>query len=192
MTRGFAKSTGRSMRRSRRGVAFAFAGGLAIAACFAGCSTWQVGHSSLQRPDIETIHVTMFRNDDFRRDLGEMMTEILCKEIEQNSGYSIASETEADSFLTGRVRYLRKGVTIEDRYDLPRGTDLSVAVECRWTDRFGQELQQSFLVPMPASLLVVEGHAELLPEAGQSVGTQTIEAMEQIARQIRSQMDAPW
>lgn len=157
-----------------------------------GCSAWQVGHQSLQRPNIETVHVTMFRNDDFRRDLGELMTEILCKEIEQNTGYSIADETEADSFLTGRVRYLRKGVTIEDRYDLPRGIDAAVVVECRWTDRFGQELQQSFLVPMPASLLVVEGHAELLAEAGQTVATSEIEAMEQIARQIRSQMDAPW
>lgn len=187
-----ARSTPRQTRRSRRAVIVALAASFAVAACMSGCSTWQVGHSSLQRPNIETVHVTMFRNDDFRRDLGEMMTEILCKEIEQNSGYSIASEAEADSFLTGRVRYLRKGVTIEDRYDMPRGTDLSIAVECRWTDRFGQELQQSFLVPMPASMLVVQGHAELLPEAGQSVGTSTIEAMEQIARQIRSQMDAPW
>lgn len=192
MIRRAARSIRRQKGRSRLSFACALAGGFAIVACLSGCSTWQVGHSSLQRPNIETVHVTMFRNDDFRRDLGELMTEILCKEIEQNSGYSIASESEADSFLTGRVRYLRKGVTIEDRYDLPRGTDLSVAVECRWTDRFGQELQQSFLVPMPASLLVVEGHAELLPEAGQSVGTQTVEAMEQIARQIRSQMDAPW
>jgi hypothetical protein len=192
VTRRSARSTRRPARCSRFSVVFAALGSFAIAACLAGCSTWQVGHSSLQRPNIETVHVTMFRNDDFRRDLGELITEILCKEIEQNSGYSIASEAEADSFLTGRVRYLRKGVTIEDRYDMPRGTDLSVAVECRWTDRFGQELQQSFLVPMPASLLIVEGHAELLPEAGQSVTTQTIEAMEQIARQIRSQMDAPW
>jgi hypothetical protein len=192
VTRVSARSISRRAGHSRVSVLVAVAGSFSIVACMTGCSTWQVGHSSLQRPNIETVHVTMFRNDDFRRDLGEMMTEILCKEIEQNSGYSIASETEADSFLTGRVRYLRKGVTIEDRYDMPRGTDLSVAVECRWTDRFGQELQQSFLVPMPASLLVVQGHAELLPEAGQSVGTQTIEAMEQIARQIRSQMDAPW
>jgi hypothetical protein len=187
-----AGSTPRSAIRSHRALVVTVAGSFAIVACIAGCSTWQVGHSSLQRPNIETVHVTMFRNDDFRRDLGELMTEILCKEIEQNSGYTIASETEADSFLTGRVRYLHKGVTIEDRFDLPRGSDLAVSVECRWTDRFGQELQQSFLVPMPASLLVVEGHAELLPEAGQSVTTQTIDAMEQVAKQIRSQMDAPW
>ncbi len=48
-----------------------------------GCAAYHIGNSSLFPPDIHTVYVPMFESDSFRRDLGERLTEAVCKEIER-------------------------------------------------------------------------------------------------------------
>ena len=70
------KSEGR-MQKGRRATFCRLVSALCIlnSALFVGCAGYQVGHRSLYRPDIRTVHVPVVQSDSFRRYLGERLTE---------------------------------------------------------------------------------------------------------------------
>src|SRR6266700_3163322 len=68
-----------------------------------GCAGYHVGTAGLFPSDIHTVFVPMFESDSFRRDLGEQLTEAVCKEIESRGPMKVVGTPNADSVLTGRI-----------------------------------------------------------------------------------------
>ncbi len=150
-----------------------------------GCAGYQIGNGTLFRPDVRTVHVPVFESQDFRRGLGERLTEAVVKEIEERTPYKVVHTPDADSRLVGDIIRVRKRVQAENRNDEPRVLETEFRVEVRWFDRQGNSL-------MPRALLSVSQEAHFVPEAGQSMATGQQEAIGRLAKQIVDQMEMPW
>ena len=68
-----------------------------------GCAGYRFGAASLYPPDIQTVYVPVFESNSFRRNLGEWLTEAVCKEIELKTPYKVVGTPNADSVLTGKI-----------------------------------------------------------------------------------------
>ncbi|MBI3461837.1 MAG: hypothetical protein HY000_02090, partial [Planctomycetes bacterium] len=64
-----------------------------------GCAGYRIGSRSLYPPDICTVYVPVFESASFRRNLGERLTEAVCKQIEDATPYKLVNGPEADSIL---------------------------------------------------------------------------------------------
>jgi hypothetical protein len=166
---------------------------LLFAALFApGCAGYRIGACSLYPPDVRTIHVPVFENDTFRRGLGERLTEAVVKEIELKTPLKVVSAANADSVLYGRLVDMQKRVLIENRNDEPRDIETAFRVDINWVDRRGNAVAQRTSLPLSSALLTVSQTADFVPEAGQSIATAQQEAIQRLAEQIVSQMEARW
>lgn len=153
--------------------------------CLSGCKTYQLGHQTLHRPDIRTVHVAMVDNLTFRRYLGQRLTESVVKEIELNTPFQLASAADADSVLTGVVKRQQKRSVSESRFDDPRDVQITLQVEFTWVDRSCTPLMQR-------QTLTISRSVDFIPEGGQSMVTAQQEAIDRIARQVIQQMEMPW
>ena len=157
-----------------------------------GCAGYQVGTRTLYRPNIRTVHVPMFQSDSFRRNLGEQLSEAVCKQIEKVTPYKIVSSGKADTILNGRIVDLRKRVLAEDALDQPRNVEVNYVVQISWLDRQGQNLIRRAEIPLPDPMLQIGQEANFVPESGQSLATAQQELVRKMAQQIVAQMEMPW
>lgn len=147
-----------------------------------GCANYRVGHQTLFRQDIRTVHVPVFKSATYRRYLGERLTEAVAKEIELNSPYKVVDSLTADSVLTGEIISMKKSILSETKNDDPRNLEIRFQIQVTWTDRRGNILMQRIFTS-PTSFL---------PEGGQSMATAQQEAIRHAANNIVSQMQAWW
>ena len=73
-------------RQALRSIGSAFAGMSLLAS---GCAAYRFGAASLYPPDIQTVYVPVFESNSFRRNLSELLTEAVCKEIELKTPYKV-------------------------------------------------------------------------------------------------------
>ena len=157
-----------------------------------GCAGYQLGSRSLYRNDVRTIYVPIIRNDTWRPYLGVQLTEQLQKEIQQRTPYRIVNDPSADSILTCRVNGETKRVITENRVDDPRAIDAKVSVQLTWVDRQNMVLMENqFVPPDDVAFLFAQG-TEFVPEAGQSISTAHMRAIERLATEIVNQMEIRW
>jgi hypothetical protein len=174
---------------------FAIAAALSasVAGAAGGCAPYRVGTSTLYPADVATVHVPIFESDSFRRNLGERLTEAVCKRIEAETPYKVVRSGAADSVLTGRIIHDRKRVLVENRNDDVREVETSLYVVVTWTKRDGTLIARNAMIPVDPALTVdVLGLAPVVPETGQSIATGHQKAMERLAAQIVGMMEAPW
>lgn len=167
----------------------------AIALCMiglSGCAGWRVGAKSMYRCDLRTIHVPVFESDEFRRGLGERLTEAVVKEIESKTPYKVVSADNADSVLSGRITSMQKRVIAENVNDEPRSLEAVFNVQFQWVDRRSGTLIQRSMLPMSSLLLTANQPAHFVPEAGQSMATAQQQAIQRLAEQIVNQMEIGW
>jgi len=157
-----------------------------------GCAGYQFGAKTMYCSDIQTIHVSMFESDSYRRNLGEWLTEAVVKEIEQRTPYKIVSSSHADSILSGRITSDTKQRITRNRFDEPRDIEVAFYVQINWVDNRGGRLVNDTLVPIPALLTSLRSDSDLIPEAGQSIATSQQDAIRKLAAKIVSQMEVPW
>lgn len=169
-----------------------------------GCAGYRLGHTSLYRPDICTVHVPVFQSESLRDRLGERLTEAVVKEIEMRTPYKVVCLEDADSVLSGAIVSDVKRVTAETVNDDARNITTEFQVHTRWVSRNGTTLMQSSETPFvscdarvnansaPPWDLRVSADSAFIPEAGQSLATAQQLAIERIARDIVSQMEIPW
>jgi len=157
-----------------------------------GCAAYRFGAASLYPPDIQTVYVPVFESDSFRRNLAEFLTEAIVKEIELKTPYKVVGTPQADSVLSGKITTDTKRVIVEDRYDFPRETQINLSVEVRWVNRRGDLVNQPYTLPVPQSLVILDGDGTLVPEFGQSVATAQLQSIQSLAQQIVSLMEMPW
>jgi hypothetical protein len=168
------------------------AGLLLLLAAGSGCVGYRAGAASMFPADIQTVYVPMFESDSYRRTLGERLTEIVVKEIEERTPYKVVSSPDADSILTGKIVNDTKRVIAEDKYDQPRLTQMNFIVHVSWVDRKGDLVSQATDVPIPAQLVELSQSSELIPEFGQSTATTQQDALVKLGRQIVGLMENPW
>ena len=167
----------------------------ACAAC-AGCAGYRFGNNTLYAANIRTIYVPIFQCDSFRTtpaiDIGERLTEAVCKEIEKRTPFKVVGDSAgADSVLTGRVVADTKRMVVESPTDQSRQVEMNIQVLVTWADRGGAVLS-SGAIPQPAASVDVGQAAMLVPEFGRSVVSTQQEGIERMARQIVGLMEEPW
>lgn len=156
------------------------------------CATYHVGNRSLYRPDIRTVHVPIFQSDSLRRHLGERLTEMVVKKIEDKTPYKVVSSLPADSVLTGRILDDQKYVVAENANDEPRDIELELRLEISWHDHRGDLIAPTYAVRVPGELTKFGQAVHLVPEGGQSVATAQVDALERLAEQIVATMEIAW
>jgi RNase P/RNase MRP subunit p29 len=173
---------------------------LRLLACAAllvtGCATYRFGNGTLYAPDVRTVYVPMFQSDSYRTtpsvDVGERLTEAVCKEIEKRTPFKVVgSEAAADSVLTGRVVADTKRMVVESPTDQSRMVEMNYQVLVTWADRGGSVIATGD-VPLPAATVDVGQAGALVPEFGRSVASSQLEAIEKLAQQIVGLMEEPW
>jgi hypothetical protein len=158
--------------------------------------SYQVGTKTLFGEDVRTVYVPIFKTDGTRRDLGEMLTEAVCKRIESRSPYKVVSKVSADSVLEGEIVNRSKGVLITAPSDDPRQISMTMAVNVRWKDRRDRNIREFGDMPLDISWNNTDGMvnstASLIPEYGQSEMTSEQRQIEAVADQIVGMMEMPW
>jgi hypothetical protein len=157
-----------------------------------GCAGYQVGHRSLYRPDIRTVHVPVAQSDSFRRYLGERLTEAVVKEIELHTPYKVVGADAADSVLSIRLVSENKRVLAENRFDEPRDVETDFFIQVSWVDRRGDLIMSHEAVPTTPLLLNISQPSNFVAEGGQSLMTAQQETIDRLATQIRGQMELAW
>jgi hypothetical protein len=161
-------------------------------AAVGGCANYQIGHTTLFRPDLRTVHVPVFESDSFRRNLGERLTESIVKEIESRTPYKVVDSSDADSILNGRIVVETKRAVAENRNDDVRGIETELTVEVRWISRRGEMLMQRSSIPFGPLATMMSEDAQFFPEAGQSLALAQQNAIDKLARDIVGQMEIWW
>ena len=172
------------------GIAGAILIGLVLLS-LSGCAGYQIGNQSLYPRHVRTVHVPVFESNSYRRNLGERLTEAVCKEIELKTDYKVTGDPNADTVLVGRIVSDRKRPTVVARSGDARELQTSLRVSVDWIDRQGNAVRPSGSVPLP-SAVIVNSAANLVPEVGQSVATSHQQAIHRTAEQIVALMEAPW
>jgi hypothetical protein len=177
---------------SRRGWLLAVAG---LACGTAGCAGYRFGNNTLYAPNVRTVYVPMIQSDSYRNvpgvDLGERLTEAVCKEIEKRTPFKVVGNAEADSVLTARIVADTKRMQVESPTDQSRMVEMNIQVLVTWADRGGAVLATG-AVPLPAASVDVGQAAVLVPEYGRSVVSTQQEGIVKMAQQIVGLMEEPW
>jgi hypothetical protein len=153
---------------------------------------YQVGAGSLYAPDVTTVYVPMIDSDSYRRDLGERLTEAVIKEIELKTPYKVVSTPDADSILSARLLTDTRHTLIENAFDDPRVSETELRAEVTWLNRRRLPIMPTQALAVPPELVLISQTSNLIPEVGQSVATSQQQAIERLAQQIVSTMEAPW
>src|SRR3954453_11288980 len=85
-----------------------------------GCATYQFGNATLYTPDVSTVYVPMVESASFRPDLGEALTEAICKEIEARTPYKVVGTPNADSILSAKIIEETKRIVVKNKFDEAR------------------------------------------------------------------------
>jgi hypothetical protein len=163
-----------------------------VAIGISGCAGYRLGNDTLYPAGIHTVYVPVFSSASFRRHLGERLTEAVIKEIEWKTPYKVVGTSNADSILSGRITGETKRVLVENRYDEPREAEVNLQVQVQWLDRQSNLIRQMEPVPVPPELVTISDSATLIPEVGQSIAVAHQQAIQRLAEQIVSMMEAPW
>ena len=144
------------------------------------------GYSSkpLYSRTYRTVAVPIFANKTFRREWEFRLTEALDKNIESRTPYKLAAQDKADTILTGEIVEISESVLTE-RFgtDLPRESQLTVAVNFTWKDRAGHVIveRKNF-----------NRSATEIPQLGERVADAEQSAIERLAAAIVEQMQTSW
>jgi len=156
-----------------------------------GCASYHFGNASLFPPDVTTVYVPMIESHSFRPDLGEALTEAVCKEIEKQTPYKVVGNPNADSILTVRLIQDNKRVIDINRYDEARSTEVNYQCQVTWASRKGSTLYEG-AVPLPPQFVGLDASGPYIEEYGQSYVTAQYQAMQKLAKQVVGLMERPW
>ena len=183
------------MRMAGRGVLPTWILWLLLPPLLAGCAGYRFGNNTLYATNVRTVYVPMVQSESYRTtpgvDLGERLTEAICKEIEKRTPFKVVGDPNADSVLTARIVADTKRMVVESPTDQSRQVEMNMQVLVTWADRGGAVLS-SGQVPLPAASVDVGQAAMLVPEFGRSVVSTQQEGIVKMAQQIVGLMEEPW
>ena len=151
-----------------------------------------MGTASLYAPDIATVYVPMIESNSYRRDLGERLTEAVCKEIELKTPYKVVSTPNADSILSVKLTRDTRMALVRNAFDDPRVSENEIRTQVNWLNRRRLPIVPAQSIPVPPEAVAISATSNIIPEAGQSVATQQQQAIVRLAQQIVGTMETPW
>lgn len=157
-----------------------------------GCAGYQMGAASLYRSDVRTIYIPIVRNDTWRPQLGVELTEAIQKTVQQRTPFRLVNDPSADSVLTCRVVDETKRVITETANDDPRALRAKLSVQLTWVDRQGSVLMENRFIPTDDVAFLFSKSVDFVPEAGQSISTAHLRAVQRLADEIVGQMEVRW
>ena len=111
---------------------------LAAHVVLAGCaSSPQSGYASVSTypADVATVHVPIFENTTFDRNIEFELTDAVIKEIQASTPYRLAAATSADTILLGRIsRVERESLSRSRETGLSEEVIVSVTIDFEWRD----------------------------------------------------------
>jgi Lipopolysaccharide-assembly len=164
---------------------------ICLLAMLAGCAGYHVGNAGLFPPDIHTVYVPMFESESFRSNLGEQLTEAVCKEIESRTPFKVVGTPNADSVLTGKITGDTKHALFREPNNEARDIEMGMIVRVSWADRRGNVFRDG-QVPLPPEMVDTNQTARIIPEYGGSTVAAEQEIIKRLAKQIVDLMEAPW
>jgi hypothetical protein len=156
-----------------------------------GCASYQFGNATLFPPDIHTVYVPMVESNSFRPNLGEALTEAVCKQIEKETPYKVVGNPNADSILTVKLIQDTKRVYDSNKFDEARATQVNYQAQITWANRKG-DIVYNGAVPLPPQFVNIGQSAAYIPEYGQSYSTSEYQVVDKLAMQIVGLMEKPW
>jgi len=142
---------------------------------------------SLYPQNIATVHIPIFENATFDRDVEFELTDAVIKEIESRTPYKVASSSHADTILTGRIRTVTRDSLSRSRLTgLSEEVIVSVTIDFQWRDlRSGNLLvaRESF-----------SGHGLFVPSrpSSEPIALGKFAAVQQLARDVVDEMQSDW
>ena len=131
---------------------------LPVAALLSGCAGYRFGNNTLYAPNVRTVYVPMIQSESYRTtpgiDLGERLTEAVCKEIEKRTPFKVVGDPNADSVLTARIVADTKRMVVESPTDQSRQVEMNLQTLVTWAeDRKSTRLNSSheWISRMPSS-----------------------------------------
>ncbi len=177
------------------GLSLAVLAVVVVSSMACGCAGYRFGNGTLYAPNVRTVYVPIIQSDSYRTtpgiDIGERLTEAVCKEIERRTPFKVVGTADADSILTAKVVADTKRMLVESPTDQSRMVQMNLQVDVRWADRGGAVLAAGN-VPLPAASVDVGQEAALVPEYGRSVVSTQQEGIEKMAQQIVGLMEEKW
>ena len=153
---------------------------------------------------IHAIRIPIFRNNTWIRDIEFDLTKTLIREIESKTPWKVVQHGPADAELTGTIQVANKRIILQSQINEVREAEVSLEVEVVFRDlRVGAGLrdvvtpladtdgQPAFATPAEARALVKRS-SPFVPELGQSTSSARHRAIEDLATQIVSMLEAPW
>ena len=153
-------------------------GCLIVLAVLPGCG-YQAG--SLITPDVQSVHVQVFDNRDFRHEIEVPLTEAVKNEITRRTHLKIRGPDTADTVLRGTIKKVSASVTAYDTDDEVFSQSVTVRVEFEWRRRDNDQLL--------ASASDLGSSAQLLALRGETQGTATSETFRDLAELIVERME---
>jgi hypothetical protein len=163
---------------------------IASAALTASGCGYTVG--SPYRSEIRSVYVPTFTSSSNRRFLEYQLTESVQKQIQSRTHFRLASESEADTKLTGRIVDANKRVLGQTNNSDPRELQMNLQVEVTWEDNRTGEILRREQIPIAPDAIRLAAQSELAPEVGQSMASATREVVDRLARNIVDMMEAGW
>lgn len=138
--------------------------------------------------DIKTVYVGIFKNQTFRRDQNIDLTRMIQDEIRLRTPYKVVGSPEgADMRLEGTITYVDKNVQVENPNNLPRHLLNNINATVTYLDNRTGEANTKSTPPV-----VVGEMAPFYPEIGETASLGFQKAMQKMAKDIVSMMEAPW
>jgi len=155
--------------------------------------------------NIRTVHVPIFQNTTFRRQIEFDLTRAVIREIEAKTPYKVVSCADnADTELLGRVVTWRRNLVNQNQLGEIREGEAALGVELVWRDlrpgRVGtilslpkqkekEPLVPGELVPAQPPPILIQATGNFIPELGGSLTTAEKLIIDRLAVQIVSQME---
>jgi hypothetical protein len=138
---------------------------------------------SIWRKDVQTVAVPIFTTRSLRRGQEFVLTKAVTEEIMRRSGYTLASNENADTILLGEIEELRTPVLVEDSQDRIYEYSVSVTMRLVWRDqRTGDVIYEGN----------VSESGDAVLSQGESLFSARDEAFRELARVIVDKLLVQW
>ncbi len=140
--------------------------------------------ASMAPGDVKSVAVPIFENTSFRVGLEFDLTRAVIAELQSRGDMQVASRSEADTELLGKIAQYRRPVLSKDPAGVPLEARVEVCADIVWKDlRTQKVLLQS---------RGVKASADYVPASGETEEDARAKAMDRLARRIAELIRQPW
>lgn len=128
-----------------------------VVLCCLGCG-YKAGFTMPE--NVKTIHVKVFDNKTFYRDLDFDMTQVVKREILSRTDLVVVREADADVVLSCAVNRVEKSILREDANDIPEEVEIRLTISAHAEDRAGKTLFRIVELSRSVNYVIVLGEDE--------------------------------